>query len=222
LAHAWGREKGFHHVLANSVCERRGEVERKKRSDAGKSMTEEERQSFRSKLQKARDKNGTSKKSKREASSEDQTNSKESFPLDDPPVTNPGHVGDKATSDTGQSMVDPKEGAWARGGEAPDHIMGDSGETRASGIGAPGVIAKSTTGDTTAAGADNEYSEAGVAAGKGDATTNMQELPGLVSRGEAIHCAGESVEIGSIEAGNEKNAAEAMDPAAIAVDVVLV
>ena len=34
LAHAWGREKGFHHVLVNNVCERRGEVERKRRSDA--------------------------------------------------------------------------------------------------------------------------------------------------------------------------------------------
>ena len=35
LAHAWGRERGFHQVLAGSVCTRRGEVERKKRSDAG-------------------------------------------------------------------------------------------------------------------------------------------------------------------------------------------
>jgi hypothetical protein len=42
LAHAWGRERGFHQVLAGSVCTRRGEVERKKRSDAGmgkKSLT---------------------------------------------------------------------------------------------------------------------------------------------------------------------------------------
>ena len=35
LAHAWGRERGFHQVLAASVCTRRGEVQRKKRSDAG-------------------------------------------------------------------------------------------------------------------------------------------------------------------------------------------
>ncbi len=35
LAHAWGREKGFHTVLACSICERRGEVQRKKRKDAG-------------------------------------------------------------------------------------------------------------------------------------------------------------------------------------------
>ena len=35
LAHAWGREKGFHQVLASSICTRRGEVDRKRRSDAG-------------------------------------------------------------------------------------------------------------------------------------------------------------------------------------------
>ncbi|CAB9524587.1 expressed unknown protein [Seminavis robusta] len=71
LSFAWGREKGFHHVLANSVCERRGEVERKKRSDAGKSMTEEERQAFKTKLQHARDKNGTSRKAKQEGKLEE-------------------------------------------------------------------------------------------------------------------------------------------------------
>lgn len=70
LAYAWGREKGFHHVLANAVCERRGEVERKKRSDAGRSMTEEEKSAFRTKLQKSRDKNGTSKKAKRDSEAE--------------------------------------------------------------------------------------------------------------------------------------------------------
>ncbi len=43
LAHAWGREKGFHHVLASNVCERRGEVERKRRSDAGKALTDEQK-----------------------------------------------------------------------------------------------------------------------------------------------------------------------------------
>jgi len=35
LAHAWGREKGFHQILASSICTRRGEVDRKRRSDAG-------------------------------------------------------------------------------------------------------------------------------------------------------------------------------------------
>jgi hypothetical protein len=54
LAHAWGREKGFHNVLASSVCERRGEVERKRRSDAGKSLTQEERASFNAKVKKTR------------------------------------------------------------------------------------------------------------------------------------------------------------------------
>lgn len=46
-SHAWGREKGFHTVLANSVCDRRGEVERKRRSDAGKVLTVEERTALR-------------------------------------------------------------------------------------------------------------------------------------------------------------------------------
>lgn len=57
LAHAWGREKGFHHVLASNVCERRGEVERKRRSDAGRKLTEEQRDSFRNKLKRTRQSN---------------------------------------------------------------------------------------------------------------------------------------------------------------------
>ena len=58
LAHAWGREKGFHHLLATSVCERRGEVERKRRSDAGRTMSEAERVEFRKKLKKTREEGG--------------------------------------------------------------------------------------------------------------------------------------------------------------------
>jgi hypothetical protein len=54
LAHAWGREKGFHHTLASSVCERRGEVGRKRRSDMGKIMSDEQRESFRQKIKKTR------------------------------------------------------------------------------------------------------------------------------------------------------------------------
>jgi uncharacterized membrane protein len=54
LAHAWGREKGFHHVLAASVCERRGEVERKRRSDAGKTLSNEQKELFRQKLKRTR------------------------------------------------------------------------------------------------------------------------------------------------------------------------
>jgi hypothetical protein len=49
-----GREKGFHHVLANGVCERRGEVDRKKRSDMGSKLTPEAKESFRLKLKRAK------------------------------------------------------------------------------------------------------------------------------------------------------------------------
>ena len=54
LAHGWGREKGFHNVLVNQVCERRGELERKKRSDTGRTFTAEQRATFKVKLQRAR------------------------------------------------------------------------------------------------------------------------------------------------------------------------
>jgi hypothetical protein len=54
LSHAWGREKGFHHLLAASVCERRGEVERKKRSDAGRTMTDAQRDAFKAKLKRSK------------------------------------------------------------------------------------------------------------------------------------------------------------------------
>lgn len=54
LAHAWGREKGFHNVLVSQVCERRGEIVRKKRSDKGRQLTEEQKASFKEKLQRAR------------------------------------------------------------------------------------------------------------------------------------------------------------------------
>ena len=42
LAYAWGRERGFHQILSSSVCTRRGEVERKKRSDAGKKQVKQQ------------------------------------------------------------------------------------------------------------------------------------------------------------------------------------
>jgi len=48
LAHAWGREEGFHTTLANNVCERRGEIERKRRS----ARTEEEKEAHRQKKRK--------------------------------------------------------------------------------------------------------------------------------------------------------------------------
>lgn len=34
LAHAWGREHNFHRVLISTIFSRRGQVERKRRSDA--------------------------------------------------------------------------------------------------------------------------------------------------------------------------------------------
>lgn len=54
LSHAWGREKGFHIVLTNLVCQRRGEVERKRRSDLGKQLSEYERRNFKEKIRKTR------------------------------------------------------------------------------------------------------------------------------------------------------------------------
>eukprot|EP00978_Attheya_sp_CCMP212_P003842 scaffold8178_cov49-Attheya_sp.AAC.3 len=59
LAHAWGREKGFHNILTGQVCERHGELERKKRSDVGKLYSTEEREAFKTKLKKAKSVNGT-------------------------------------------------------------------------------------------------------------------------------------------------------------------
>lgn len=56
LAHAWGRETGFHNVLCHQVCERRGEIVRKKRSDTGKMFTREQKEKFRAKLNKAQSK----------------------------------------------------------------------------------------------------------------------------------------------------------------------
>eukprot|EP00980_Cylindrotheca_fusiformis_P001138 scaffold318_cov110-Cylindrotheca_fusiformis.AAC.10 len=54
LSHAWGRERGFHNILTSSVCERRGEVDRKRRSDVGKKLTNDQREAFRQKLQRTR------------------------------------------------------------------------------------------------------------------------------------------------------------------------
>jgi hypothetical protein len=55
LAHAWGREKGFHQVLASSICERRGEVERKRRSDAGKVFSPQQLENRRKKVEKTKE-----------------------------------------------------------------------------------------------------------------------------------------------------------------------
>jgi uncharacterized membrane protein len=54
LSHAWGRERNFHQTLVNAVCERRGEVERKRRSDAGKRLSAAAKEAFRQKLKRSR------------------------------------------------------------------------------------------------------------------------------------------------------------------------
>eukprot|EP00569_Conticribra_weissflogii_P006280 CAMPEP_0171343922 /NCGR_PEP_ID=MMETSP0878-20121228/18284_1 /TAXON_ID=67004 /ORGANISM="Thalassiosira weissflogii, Strain CCMP1336" /LENGTH=521 /DNA_ID=CAMNT_0011846979 /DNA_START=21 /DNA_END=1586 /DNA_ORIENTATION=- len=51
LAHAWGREKGFHKIILEQLCDRRGDLERKKRSDTGKKMTQERKRRPKEKLQ---------------------------------------------------------------------------------------------------------------------------------------------------------------------------
>ncbi len=43
LAHAWGRERGFHTQLVHQMCARRGDLSRKRRSDVGKVVSEEDK-----------------------------------------------------------------------------------------------------------------------------------------------------------------------------------
>ena len=47
-------EKGFHVVLVNQVCERRGGLERKKRCDSGRVFSPEKKKSFKEKLNRSR------------------------------------------------------------------------------------------------------------------------------------------------------------------------
>ena len=54
LAHAWGREKGFHSVLCSQICERGGEIGRKRRNDVGRKMSEEQRKRLKKKVQNSR------------------------------------------------------------------------------------------------------------------------------------------------------------------------
>lgn len=54
LAHAWGREKGFQNVLVSQICDRRGEIARKKRSDSGRLMSQAQKAIFKEKLKRAR------------------------------------------------------------------------------------------------------------------------------------------------------------------------
>lgn len=69
LAHAWGREKGFHTVLCSQICDRGGEIGRKRRKDVGKKYSEDQRKSFRKKMQ------GTwsAKKAKKAKTTDEQT-----------------------------------------------------------------------------------------------------------------------------------------------------
>jgi hypothetical protein len=82
LAHAWGRDKGFHTVLINSICERRGEVERKRRSDAGKTLSEQERLSFREKLRQKRHRRGSDDDADDDGSGETEDQKYEAAPSD--------------------------------------------------------------------------------------------------------------------------------------------
>jgi hypothetical protein len=46
LAHAWGRDKGFHHQIVANVCERRGEVDRKRQGGGARGSLEAKRMSI--------------------------------------------------------------------------------------------------------------------------------------------------------------------------------
>lgn len=68
LSHAWGRENGFHIVLVNQICERRGVLEKKKRRDSGNMFSPKKNRSFKEGLKRRRreakvvsDNDGTSK-----------------------------------------------------------------------------------------------------------------------------------------------------------------
>ena len=46
LAHAWGRERGFHKLMIDKHCARRGDLDRKKRVDAGQPMAAEKKVAY--------------------------------------------------------------------------------------------------------------------------------------------------------------------------------
>ena len=50
IAHAWGREKGFHKIILEHICVRRGELERKKRKDSGMKMSPEKLKAYKEKF----------------------------------------------------------------------------------------------------------------------------------------------------------------------------
>ena len=51
---AWGRDAGFHKIMISKLCARRGELERKKRVDAGTPMTAEKKAALKEKQQEAK------------------------------------------------------------------------------------------------------------------------------------------------------------------------
>eukprot|EP00579_Thalassiosira_antarctica_P017593 CAMPEP_0201928732 /NCGR_PEP_ID=MMETSP0903-20130614/21582_1 /ASSEMBLY_ACC=CAM_ASM_000552 /TAXON_ID=420261 /ORGANISM="Thalassiosira antarctica, Strain CCMP982" /LENGTH=434 /DNA_ID=CAMNT_0048467297 /DNA_START=27 /DNA_END=1331 /DNA_ORIENTATION=+ len=51
LAHAWGREKGFHKLMLDKHCARRGDLDRKKRVDAGVPMSMEKKAAYKVKFE---------------------------------------------------------------------------------------------------------------------------------------------------------------------------
>ena len=102
LAHAWGREKGFHTVLTSSVCERWGEVERKRRSDLGRTLSTQDKAAFKEKLQKWR----------KESNSVQQEALVEAVEEAVPEVlVNPTAANDKATEETETNVGKSEEAA---------------------------------------------------------------------------------------------------------------
>ncbi|KAL7543126.1 hypothetical protein ACHAXR_012424 [Thalassiosira sp. AJA248-18] len=69
LAHAWGREKGFHKLMIDKHCARRGDLDRKKRVDAGVPMSVEKKAVYKMKFAAMKD----AKKRKLESTEEHET-----------------------------------------------------------------------------------------------------------------------------------------------------
>ena len=107
LAHAWGREKGFHTVLTSSVCERWGEVERKRRSDLGRTLSTQGKSAFKEKLKKRRNEGSA-------VQQEDLLEADEQ-PVPDVSV-NPGAAKETEAEDATENV----EGKLEKAGENPD------------------------------------------------------------------------------------------------------
>lgn len=64
-----GKKRGFQTLLVSQMCERKGDLSRKRRSDVGKLLTEEEKANFQVKLRKAKEQKITQPQLKGEAHS---------------------------------------------------------------------------------------------------------------------------------------------------------